>query len=426
MFIEGEKNSQTFQDSENTLKPNDELEVSKIIQDLYKNNLPAEIIGSGSKRQIGKKLQCAKTLELSKLSGVIEYLPEELYIKVKACTPIFEIETLLKKHNQQLAFEPLDFGYMFFGESNKGTAAGHVSCNFSGSRRFKVGSIRDHVLGFRAVNGKGEIIKSGGTVVKNVTGYDLSKLICGSYGTLVALTELTFKVLPAKENSNTIVIHELSIQDAAQILNKVASSSSDVSGAVFLPTEPKIGNYNNNIEQLFKLNDLKFKGSFTAIRLEGSKKSILERLSDLNKELNLSNKKVSNLDLYQSILFWQKINNLEFFNNSKNTILRAVIPPSTCTKLINYFKNKYKYFVDWAGSLVWIEAENFAEDELFSLRNFIVNLGGYLTVIKRPNHLGSLNEIFTINLNRLNISKNIKQSFDPKGIFNPGKMYTGN
>lgn len=102
MFIEGEKNSQTFQDSENTLKPNDELEVSKIIQDLYKNNLPTEIIGSGSKRHIGKKLQCAKTLKLSKLSGVIEYLPEELYIKVKACTPIFEIETLLKKHNQQL------------------------------------------------------------------------------------------------------------------------------------------------------------------------------------------------------------------------------------------------------------------------------------------------------------------------------------
>ena len=426
MFIEGEKNSQTFQDSENTLKPNDELEVSKIIQDLYKNNLPTEIIGSGSKRHIGKKLQCAKTLKLSKLSGVIEYLPEELYIKVKACTPIFEIETLLKKHNQQLAFEPLDFGYMFFGESNKGTAAGHVSCNFSGSRRFKVGSIRDHVLGFRAVNGKGEIIKSGGTVVKNVTGYDLSKLICGSYGTLVALTELTFKVLPAKEKSNTIVIHELSIQDAAQILNKVASSSSDASGAVFLPTEPKIGNYNHTMEQLFKLNDLKYKGSFTAIRLEGSKKSILERLSDLNKELNLSNKKVSNLDLHQSILFWQKINNLEFFNNSKNTILRAVIPPSACTKLINYFKNKYKYFVDWAGSLVWIEAENFAEDELFSLRNFIVNLGGYLTVIKRPNHLDSLNKIFTINLDRLNISKNIKKSFDPKGIFNPGKMYTGN
>ena len=180
------------------------------------------------------------------------------------------------------------------------------------------------------------------------------------------------------------------------------------------------------MKQLFIFNDLKYKGSFTAIRLEGSKKSILERLSDLNKELNLSNKKVSNLDLYQSILFWQKINNLEFFNNSKNTILRAVIPPSTCTKLINYFKNKYKYFVDWAGSLVWIEAENFAEDELFSLRNFIVNLGGYLTVIKRPNHLGSLNEIFTINLDRLNISKNIKQSFDPKGIFNPGKMYTSN
>ena len=426
MSAEGKKNSQTFQDSENTLKPNDESEVSKIIQDLNKNNLPTEIIGSGSKRQIGKQLQCAKTLKLSKLSGVIEYLPEELYIKVKACTPISEIETLLKKHNQQLAFEPLDFGYMFCGKSNKGTAAGHVSCNFSGSRRFKVGSIRDHVLGFRAVNGKGEIIKSGGTVVKNVTGYDLSKLICGSYGTLVVLTELTFKVLPAKENNNTIVIHELSIKDAIQILNEVASSSTDVSGAVFLPLEPKLGNYNHNIEQLFKLNDLKYKGSFTAIRLEGSKKSILERSSNLSQELNLNEKKISNLDLHQSVLFWQKINNLEFFNNSKNIILRTVIPPSNCIKLINHFENKYKYFVDWAGSLVWIEAENFFEKELFSLRNFVVNLEGYLTVIKHPNHLGSIDEVFTINSDRLNISKHIKQSFDPKRILNPGKMYTGN
>jgi len=298
-----------------------------------------------------------------------------------------------------------------------------VSCNFSGSRRFKVGSIRDHVIGFRAVNGTGDIIKSGGNVVKNVTGYDLCKLVCGSFGTLVALTELTFKVLPAKENSNTLVIHELSTKDATAILNKVASSSSDTSGAVFLPLEPKNGNYEQNIEKLFKLNDLRYKGPFTAIRLEGSKTSIQERLANLKKELDLDSKEISNLDTYQSILFWEKIKNLEFFNNSKNAVLRAVIPPSSCAKLINFLDNKYKYFVDWGGSLVWFEVNDLSNISLQPIRQFILELNGYLTIIKHPEDQRSLEEVFTVAPGRLNISNNIKKSFDPKRIFNPGKMY---
>ncbi len=423
MSTEENRNFQTSQNSENSFSPDNELELSKTVKKLYQENLSVEIIGSGSKRRIGKKLKCKKILDLSKLSGVIEYLPEELYIKVKACTPIAEIEALLKKHNQELAFEPLDLGYMFYGKSNKGTASGHVSCNFSGPRRFKVGSIRDHVIGFRAVNGTGDIIKSGGNVVKNVTGYDLCKLICGSFGTLVALTELTFKVLPAKENNNTLAIHELSIKDAITILNKVASSSSDTSGAVFLPLEPKNGNYEQNIEKLFKLNDLQYKGPFTAIRLEGSKTSIQERLANLKKELDLDSKETSNLDTYQSTLFWEKIKNLEFFNNSKNAVLRAVIPPSGCVKLINFLDNKYKYFVDWGGSLVWFEVNNLSNNSLQSIRQFILELNGYLTVIKHPDNQKSLEEVFTIAPGRLNISNDIKKSFDPKRIFNPGKMY---
>ena len=208
MFTEEKKNSQTSQDSKNVYKPENEKETSDFIKEIYKKNLPTEIVGTNTKSFIGNKLKCAKILDLSRLSGIVEYLPEELYIKVKACTPISLIEESLEKNNQQLAFEPIDFGYLFNGKSDYGTAAGQVACNISGPRRFKVGSVRDHVLGFRGVNGKGEIIKSGGNVVKNVTGYDLSKLICGSYGTLVALTEITFKVLPAPEESKTLVIHE--------------------------------------------------------------------------------------------------------------------------------------------------------------------------------------------------------------------------
>ena len=153
MSTEEKKNFQTFQDSNNVYKPLDEREASNFIKEVYSKNLPIEIIGTNSKNFIGNKLQCAKVLDLSNLSGIVEYLPEELYIKVKACTPISLIEEALEKNNQQLAFEPIDFGYIKNFKSNKGTAAGQLSCNFSGSRRFKVGSIRDHVLGFRGING---------------------------------------------------------------------------------------------------------------------------------------------------------------------------------------------------------------------------------------------------------------------------------
>ena len=239
MSIEEKQNFPTFQDSDFTEYPQNEKEVSGLIKKYYKSNIPIELIGSGSKRKIGRPLQCEKTLNLSKINGIIEYLPEELYIKVKACTPIKAIEEELKKKNQQLAFEPIDFGYFLNGKSNYGTAGGQAACNISGPRRFKVGSIRDHVLGFRGVNGRGEIIKSGGVVVKNVTGYDLSKLICGSYGTLVALTEITFKVLPSPEEGRTLVIHNQKIESAIHLLDKSVNSSSDVSGVIFLPNDQK-------------------------------------------------------------------------------------------------------------------------------------------------------------------------------------------
>ena len=158
MSTEEKQNFPTFQDSDSIEYPKNEKEVSNFIRKFYKSNIPIELVGSGSKKKIGKPLQCSKTLNLSKLNGIVEYLPEELYIKIKASTSIKQIEEELKKNKQQLAFEPIDFGYLLNGKSDYGTAAGQVACNISGPRRFKVGSVRDHVLGFRGVNGKGEII----------------------------------------------------------------------------------------------------------------------------------------------------------------------------------------------------------------------------------------------------------------------------
>ena len=425
MSIEEKQNFQIFQDSDSFEYPKDEKEVSKLIKQFYQSNHPIELIGSGSKRKIGRQLQYAKILSLSKLNGIIEYFPEELYIKVKACTPINKIEELLKKNKQQLAFEPIDLGYIFSGKSNCGTAAGQVSCNISGPRRFRVGSIRDHILGFRGINGKGEIIKSGGVVVKNVTGYDLCKLVCGSYGTLIALTEITFKVLPAPQASKTLVVHNLKLESAIDLLDKAMNSSNDISGATFLPTEPKCPKCTMNIEHTFKLNDLKYGGSLSAIRIEGSKNSIDERMKNLMNELKVLNLDHSILEIYQSEIFWKKIKNLEFFSSTKNNIIRIVIPPSESTQMIFQLSNKFKYYVDWGGSLIWVETCDLTEELFESIRKKVVKHGGYVSMIKTSDHLPYVEEVFTIDRNHFNLSQSIKKSFDPKRILNPGKMYTG-
>ncbi len=425
MSTKEKQNFPTYQDSDSIKYPQNEKEVSSLIKKFYKSNIPVELVGTGSKKKIGKPLQCAKTLNLSKLDGIIEYLPGELYIKVKANTPIKKIEEELKKNKQQLAFEPIDFGYLLNEKSDYGTAAGQVACNISGPRRFKVGSVRDHVLGFRGVNGKGEIIKSGGVVVKNVTGYDLSKLVCGSYGTLVVLTEITFKVLPTPEESKTLVIHAQKIESAIEHLDQAISSSNDISGAIFLPKGPAVRGCVMNIENTFKLNDLKYEGSFTAIRIEGSKNSIDQRIENLINELKIKNLNISILEVHQSEIFWNKVRSLEFFYSSKNSILRIVIPPSECVNLIYQFYNKFKYYVDWGGALIWLEAFELSEEMFESIRRKVVKIGGYVTMIKNSDHLPYVEEVFTINRDRFNISQNIKKSFDPKRILNPGKMYTG-
>jgi len=419
------RNFQTSQDSNYIAYPDNEKEVSSFIKKSYKTNATIEIVGSRSKKKIGKPIQCTKVLNLSKLNGIIEYLPEELYIKVKGCTPIQKIEEELKKNKQQLIFEPIDFGCMLSGKSDYGTAAGQVACNIAGPRRFRDGSIRDHVLGFRGVNGRGEVIKSGGTVVKNVTGYDLSKLICGSYGTLAALTEITFKVLPMLEENNTLIIHNQKIEHSIHLLEKSISSFSDISGAVFFPKNVEVTGCTMNIENTFKLNDLKQDGSMTAIRFEGSKKSIGKRIENLINVLKITNQNISILESHQSQIFWNKVKSLEFFFNSKNSIIRIVIPPSESVNLVYQLSNKFKYYLDWGGALMWMEAFELSEDMFDSIRKKVIKLGGYITMIKNSEYLPYVEDVFTINKDRFTVSQNIKKSFDPKSILNPGKMYTG-
>ena len=418
MFMEEKQNSQTFLDfNQDTFKPSSREEIAEIIKNCYKKSIPLEINGTKSKNKIGRNFQSEKTLDLSGYSGIIEYKPEELYIKVKAGTPLKEILEAIDKNNQQLAFEPIDFGFLFEGKSNGGTIGGVVACNFAGPRRFKVGSARDHVLGFQGINGKGEIIKSGGTVVKNVTGYDLCKLVSGSYGTLTVLTELSIKVLPKSESSKTLIINNPHLKKAMEYLGTALSSSTDPSGGVFYPER-----FENN----FVFNDLTHKGALTAIRIEGPTNSVDQRISRLVKELSLLENEYSVLDNFQTDLFWSKTRNLEVFSNLKNNLLRVIVPVSETLNVIQKLK-KYEinYFLDWGGNLIWLELETISLKILREIKEITQKHSGYFTIIKLEDDLKASADIFTIDPIKYKISEKIKKSFDPKRIFNPGKMYSG-
>ena len=418
MFMEEKQNSQTFLDfNQDTFKPSSREEIAEIIKNCYKKSIPLEINGKKSKNKIGRNFQSEKTLDLSGYSGIIEYKPEELYIKVKSGTPLKEILEAIDKNNQQLAFEPIDFGFLFEGKSNGGTIGGVVACNFAGPRRFKVGSARDHVLGFQGINGKGEIIKSGGTVVKNVTGYDLCKLVSGSYGTLTVLTELSIKVLPKSESSKTLIINNPHLKKAMEYLGTALSSSTDPSGGVFYPER-----FENN----FVFNDLTHKGALTAIRIEGPTNSVDQRISRLVKELSLLENEYSVLDNFQTDLFWSKTRNLEVFSNLKNNLLRVVVPVSETLNVIQKLK-KYEinYFLDWGGNLIWLELETISLKILREIKEITQEHSGYFTIIKLEDDLKASADIFTIDPIKYKISEKIKKSFDPKRIFNPGKMYSG-
>ncbi len=412
------QNSQTSLDFNlDLLKPNNENDLQDAIKYCFKKDLPIEIVGSRTKNQIGKKLQCAKVLDMSNFSGIIQYKPEELYITVKAGTPIKIVKEELKKNNQHLAFEPTNFSEIFNKNSNEGTIGGTLACNFSGSRRFKSGSARDHILGFKGYNGKGEKIKSGGTVVKNVTGYDLSKLVTGSFGTLLVLSEITLKVLPMPVDTKTIIISGFSLEQSMGVIASALSSSNDPSGAVFYP---------NDLRNNFVFNDLTHPGSITAIRVEGTKTSTEERINNLISNLALIDKNITVLDSIQSEIFWEDTRSLKVFSKKQKNILRAVVPVSETINLINRLKTFHPtFFLDWGGSLIWLELDYLSNQKIDQIRRRITEVGGYLTVIKSPENIKSSSEIFTIDPIKFKISQNIKKSFDPKRIFNPGKMYTG-
>src|SRR5215510_9066424 len=216
-------------------EPSDHKDIEAAVQWAVAGGKSLEIIGHGSKRLLGRPAQYDATLDLSGMAGIILYEPQELILSAKAGTPLAEITALLASNGQELAFEPMDYGPLFGSAQGLGTVGGMLAANVSGPRRIRVGAARDHFLGVVAVSGRGETFKSGGRVVKNVTGFDLCKLLAGSWGTLGILVDVTLKVLPQAQSEATVLVVGLDAARATAAMTAATGSSCDISGAAHLP-----------------------------------------------------------------------------------------------------------------------------------------------------------------------------------------------
>lgn len=402
------------------LKPRDAKEVEKAIAWAAAEKHPLSVVGGGTKRAIGRPEQAELTLDVSGLTGITLYEPEELVLSARAGTALAEIERVLAEKGQELAFEPADLGPLFGAEADKATIGGVLAANLSGPRRINAGAARDHFLGVHAISGRGEAFKSGGRVVKNVTGYDLSKGLAGSWGTLAVMTDVTLKVLPAAETSTSVVLTGLDAETAIQAMSVGMGSAFDVSGAAHLPgpvaTRSKVTGLGSA------------GGSLTVLRLEGFGPSVasrIEKLKGLLKPLGAA----EHIDAEASRHLWREVRDVRCFaTDPARPLWRLSVPPSDGAKIAGGILEQVEgqCLFDWAGGLVWLELDPLEDAGEPIVRGAISAASGHATLIRAEPSVRAAVPVFQPQPASLAaLTRRLKESFDPAGILNPGRMYAG-
>jgi glycolate oxidase FAD binding subunit len=409
-----------------TLKPRTAKEVEEAVQWALGRGAALELVGRGSKRAIGRPAQTDLTLDLSGLAGVILYEPEELVLSAQAGTPLDEIEALLAARGQHLAFEPIDYGRLLAGVPSRGTIGGVLAANLCGPRRIAAGAARDHFLGFEAVSGRGESFKSGGRVVKNVTGYDVSKLIAGSWGTIAALTTVTIKTLPRPQTQASVVVCGLDDATAVRAMAAAMATSCDVSGAAHLPAAvaQRIGP------------GMAVGCSLTVLRLEGVAPSVEHRKAALIAAMKVFGA-VELRDEEASRNLWRAIRDVTPFaagpDLSARPVWRIVTAPSRGAELVGMIaataktdKIEAEVIYDWAGGLVWVMLAPSDDAGAALIRRAAGACGGQAMLIRAPAATRAAVDVFSPQEPGLaSLTKRVKQGFDPNGVLNPGRMWAG-
>ena len=406
------------------LKPENADQVLEAVKWAAAEGAKLDVRGAGSKLGFGRPMDDTRILDLSGLNEITFYEPAELVLSAGTATPMGDIRRTLAEKNQQLAFEPPDLGPLLGGSAGAATLGGMLACNLAGPRRIKAGAARDHFLGFHAVSGRGEVFKSGARVVKNVTGFDLSKLMAGSHGTLAVLTEATVKVLPEPEKMRTVLIRwaQDGIYDhgGVKAMGDAMASAHEVSGAAHLPAA------------LAKLSAVDFVSetgrAITAIRVEGPGPSVEHRCRELRQLLGKYGA-TEELHTANSKVLWQEIRDVRYMAHEQaRHIWRISVPPADGSRVALKILegNPGEALYDWGGGLIWLALEPSENAHADVVRGYVDEVGGHATLFRAPDEIRRRVSVFQPLDGAIEgITRRIKEGFDPNGILNPGRMYEG-
>jgi glycolate oxidase FAD binding subunit len=388
------------------LSPKSEAEVAEAVVAARAAHRPFAIVGGGTRAGLGRPVEADSVLSTRGLTGITLYEPAELVLSARAGTPLAEVEVALKAEGQRLAFEPVDHRSLF-NSSGEPTIGAIAACNISGPRRIQVGAARDHLLGLRFVNGRGEIIKSGGRVMKNVTGLDLVKLQCGAHGTLGVITEATFKVLPEPAYSATLALHGLADAGGIAALCAGLGSPFHVTGAAHLPAGTS--------------------EALTLLRLEGVKTSVEDRLAALARLL-APHGAAEMLAAGPAADLWRDIRDAAPLAKPREAaIWRLSVAPTRAVKIIAALSERVKarHFYDWGGGLIWVAVEAGTDAHAGDIRAALAS-AGHASLVRAPEEIRARVDVFEpLSEPLMKITRGIKASFDPERLINPGRMYAG-
>ncbi len=397
--------------------PTNADQVRELIAWAVDEQTPLEIVGRASLRSLGNPMAELPTLDLSALSGVGLYEPGELVLTAAPATPIAEIESLLADNQQRLAFEPMDMGLVLGGPADAGSLGGVICCNLAGPRRISAGAARDHILGVKGVSGRGENFKSGGRVVKNVTGYDMSKLVTGAYGTLGALTEITVKVLPIPEKAWTVLVFGLDDATAIKALAQAAGSHHEVSGLAHLPQAAAA---RSGVKYVAGAG-----AAVTAVRLEGPGPSVEYRARALTEELK-SFGEIEELHSQNSAGLWREIRDVRLIAET-DVLWRLSVAPSHGPLVVADIRQRLGGAVevtyDWQGGLIWLALGDSPDAGEQAVRGAVDAVGGHAMLIRASAAARQAVPAFHPQSATLTaLSARVREALDPHGLFNPGRM----
>ncbi|KYK47785.1 2-hydroxy-acid oxidase [Bradyrhizobium liaoningense] len=407
-----------------TLKVRDAKDVEEVVRAAIASEQPLEIIGHGSKRSIGHAMATNAVLDVSALNAVTSYEPNELIITLQAGAPLADVLALIDAKNQQFAFEPMNTAPLL-GTPALGTIGGMIAAGLAGPRRIRAGGARDHLLGAHAVSGFGDSFKTGGKVVKNVTGYDLCKLLAGSWGTLSVMTEVTLKVMPKPEAERTLLLRGLDDAAANKAMTAALGSPFDVSGAAHLPKSASRAGTEG-------IGDIAGQGeALTVLRLEGITASAAHRAGSL-RELLAPFGTATLVEDGASAALWAAICDVLPFAASGALgawpVWRIVCPPASGAALGTQLARETggDLIYDWGGGLIWAAVPPKPDAHAPAVRERTSAVGGHATLIRATEDVRRAIDVFQPQAPEIAaLSERVRASFDPKTILNRGRLTRG-